>query len=139
MSRSFGPVVAINPDNNTIDRVHCHWCIFREWASKHASGGNVCTYVDRKNPTQIPDPAATPDFCEMKAGAIQDALDHARGVHHFVMRWSGRKTDEPREIYCGIPSEALRQFKLASRDAKRGTVRLENYSGGILAQWPDVK
>lgn len=72
----------------------------------------------------------------MKAGAIRDASDMANGVTHYVIRWSGRKSDDPREIYAGIPSEAHRQFRLASRDAKRGTVHLEDQAGAVLAKWP---
>lgn len=133
MSRSFGPVVIINPSSREVEKVHCNWCIFRSWRE----GKTVCGYQDRANPRDIPDPSATPDWCDMKAGNVRDSLDMANGVEHYVMRWSGRKTDEPREIYAGIPSEAERQFRLASRDAKRGTVQLEDRAGKVLAKWPE--
>lgn len=99
----------------------------------------MCNYGDRSNPRKIDDPNQTPDWCEMKAGSIRDAIDMANGVTHYVIRWSGRKSDEPREIYSGIPSEAARQFRLASRDAKRGTVRLEDWYGDALEVWPEAK
>lgn len=136
MTRSFGPVVVVNPNTLAVDRVHCNWCIFR---SHH--GSHTCTYQGNLVPAlkghrTLPDPSETPDWCQMKAGAIQDSLDMANGVTHRVWRWSGRITDAPRVIYEGIPSEALRQFKLASRDAKRGTVRLRDADGGHIAMWP---
>ena len=131
--RSFGPVVVLNPATSEVERVNCNYCIFRE----HRNLVHVCSHVDRKNPRPM-NPDETPDWCEMKADAIRDAQDMNRGTKHFVMRWSGRKSDEPREIYAGIPSEAARQFRLASRDAKRGTVQLEDRSGTVLAKWPEV-
>lgn len=74
----------------------------------------------------------------MKAGNVRDAEDMACGKKNYVVRWSGRRTDVPREIYAGIPSEASRQFRLASRDAKRGTVRLEDQTGRVLEEWPEA-
>ena len=133
MTRSFGPVVVLNPATSEVERVHCNFCIFRD----HRDLVHVCTHVDRKNPRTL-NPSETPDWCEMKASAIQDAQDMNRGVTHYVMRWSGRKSDDPREIWKGIPSEALRQFRLAARDAKRGTVNLEDGAGTVLARWPEV-
>ena len=135
MSRSFGPVVVIDPKTNDITRIHCNWCIFNDFRP----AGRVCGFGDRSNPRKIDDPNQTPDWCQMKAGNVRDALDMANGVTHFVIRWSGRKTDEPRELYAGIPSEAARQFRLASRDAKRGTVRLEDANGDTLQIWPEAK
>jgi hypothetical protein len=132
MSRSFGPVVVINPSSLEVEKVHCNWCCFRS----HRELRHVCVHPDRHNPRPI-DPDDTPDWCQMKAGNVRDAQDMANGVEHYVMRWSGRKTDEPREIYAGIPSEAARQFRLASRDAKRGTVQLEDRAGVVLAKWPE--
>lgn len=137
MTRSFGPVVVVNPDTTRVERVHCNWCIFR---SHH--GGHTCTCQGNLVPElnghrTLPDPSETPDWCQMKAGAIRDALDMARGVKHVVWRWSGRVTDQPRAIYAGIPSEAARQFRLASRDAKRGTVRLHDAAGRMIARWPN--
>lgn len=132
MSRSFGPVVVINPAGGEVARVHCNWCIFRDWRD----GAHACGHMDRKAPRAIPDPAITPDWCQMKAGAIRDASDMFHCVTHRVIRWSGRKTDEPREIFKGIPSEASRQFRLASRDAKRGTITLQDGAGVTLATWP---
>ena len=134
MTRSFGPIVIVNPATNEVERVSCNNCIFRTWRD----GSHACSHVDRNTPRHIPDPANTPDFCEMKAGAMRDASDMANGVEHYVVRWSGRKTDKPRVIYSGIPSEAERQFKLASRDAKRGTVALEDRAGELLAKWPET-
>ena len=131
MSRSFGPVVIVNRDTNQIDKVHCYWCIFLNNPTK------TCSHPDRSNPRKIPDADNTPDWCEMKADAIRDAEDMANGVTHYVMRWSGRRTDEPREVYVGIPSEAARQFRLTARDAKRGTVTLEDATGNTLATWPE--
>jgi hypothetical protein len=75
----------------------------------------------------------------MRAGAMQDARDMAHGVEHKVFRWSGRRTDEPRVIYSGIPSDASRQFRLASRDAKRGTVSLVGSSGEEIARHPAAR
>lgn len=135
MSRSFGPVVIVDPKTNKIDRIHCNWCIFNHFRL----AGRVCNHIDRSNPRKIDDPNQTPDWCQMKTGNIRDTLDMVNGVTHFVIRWSGRKTDEPREIYSGIPSEASRQFRLASRDAKRGTVRLEDAFGKTLEIWPEKK
>lgn len=130
--RAFGPVVTMKPDSAEIERVACSYCIFRTWKDQ----AHACSHADRNQPRTITDPSDTPDWCQMKAGAIRDAQDMANGVKHYVMRWSGRKTDEPREIYAGIPSEAERQFRLASRDAKRGTVQLEDRAGAVLAKWP---
>ena len=133
--RSFGPTVTVNPATNAVEKVSCSYCIFRTWRD----GSHACSHVDRTAPRYIDgnDPASTPDWCEMKAGAIRDATDMATGVEHYVVRWSGRKTDEPREIFGGIPSEAERQFRLASRDARRGTVQLEDRAGTVLASWPE--
>lgn len=131
--RSFGPVVVMKPDSTEIDRAHCNYCIFRQYRN----GAHNCDHKDRTNPRPIPDASNTPDWCEMKEGALRDASDMANEVTHYVMRWSGRKSDEPREIYAGIPSEAARQFRLASRDAKRGTVQLEDRAGAVLAKWPE--
>ena len=131
MSRSFGPVVVVNPKTNEVERVHCNWCIFRVW--RHSS--HACDHMDSRFPSSIPDPNSTPDWCEMKAAGVRDALDMANGVTHRVWRWSGRSTDAPRMIYEGIPSEALRQFKLASRAAKRGTVWLRDADGAHIAEW----
>jgi hypothetical protein len=133
MTRSFGPVVVVNPDTLSVERVHCNWCIFRRWHSQ----GEACDHMDRRFPKPIPDPGDTPEWCEMKAGAIRDSLDMASGVTQRVWRWSGRRTDEPRQIYAGIPSEAHRQFRLASRDAKRGTVTLIDADGEVIALWPE--
>lgn len=72
----------------------------------------------------------------MKAGAIRDSLDMAMGVNHRVWRWSGRRSDDPRVVYEGIPSEARRQFRLAARDAKRGTVSLFDEDQMPIAVWP---
>ena len=132
MSRSFGPVVIVDPKTNEISKVHCYWCIFLNNPAK------TCSHPDRSNPRKIDDPNDTPDWCEMKAGNIRDTMDIVNGVKHYVMRWSGRKTDEPREIYAGIPSEAARQFRLTSRDAKRGTVVLEDQFGKVLQSWPEA-
>jgi hypothetical protein len=135
MNRSFGPVVIVDPKTNEITRIHCHWCVFNAYSSI----GKACSYIDRSNPRKIDDPDQTPDWCEMKAGNIRDTHDMVNNVRHFVMRWSGRKTDLPREVYSGIPSEAARQFRRAARDAKRGTVRLEDRNGNTLAIWPEVQ
>jgi hypothetical protein len=131
MSRSFGPVVIVDPKTNEISKVHCGWCIFNDFRD----GGRACSHVNRANPRKIDDPGNTPEWCEMRAGNVQDTLDMVNDVRHYVYRWSGRKTDEPRKIYDGIPSEAARQFRLASRDAKRGTVQLEDAFGKVLDQW----
>lgn len=133
MSRSFGPVVVVDPSTNEVDRVHCHWCIFNDYRPT----GRVCSHIHRSNPRKIEDPDETPDWCKMKAGNIQDTLDMVRGVSHSVVRWSGRRTDEPRVIYEGIPSEAERQFRIASGYAKRGTVVLEGANGETIATWPE--
>lgn len=134
MSRSFGPVVIVDPKTKEITSVHCHWCIFNDYRP----AGRVCSHQNRSNPKPLDDPKNTPDWCQMKAGNIRDTLDMVNDVRHYVVRWSGRKTDEPREIYAGIPSEAARQFKLTARDAKRGTVQLEDAFGKVLQQWPEV-
>jgi len=131
MTRSFGPAVIIDPATNLVDRVTCNYCIFRNWRDVH----HVCTYGDSKIGRPLPDPSNTPDWCEMKAGAIRDSLDTANGVTHRVWRHSGRRTDHPRVIYEGIPSEAERQFRLASRDAKRGSVRLMDGDNKQIAVW----
>lgn len=128
MNRSFGPAIIVGAETNEIKRIHCHWCIFNRPRGK----SRVCEHAEAR---EI-EPEFTPDWCKMKQGALRDALDMVNGVTHFVIRWSGRKTDEPREIYSGIPSEAARQFRLASRDAKRGTVRLEDANGDTLEMWP---
>jgi hypothetical protein len=133
MTRSFGPVVVLNPATSDVERVHCNFCIFRS----HRNGVHVCTHGARTDGRPM-NPSETPDWCEMKADAIRDAQDMNRGVTHYVIRWSGRKSDHPRELYKGIPSEALRQFRLVSRDARRGTVHLEDGSGAVLAKWPEV-
>ena len=134
MSRSFGPVVIVDPKTNEIDRIHCHWCIFNDFRP----AGRVCSHIDRSNPRKIDDPNDTPDWCGMKASNIRDTMDIVNGVKHYVMRWSGRKTDESRQVYSGIPSEAERQFRLTSRDAKRGTVVLEDQFGKVLQSWPEA-
>lgn len=133
--RSFGPAVVADRDNKQISRIHCHFCMFK----RSTSTEHFCGYLDRINARKIDDPEHTPDWCEMKAGHVRDATDMMNGVTYYVIRWSGRKTDEPREIYAGIPSEASRQFRLASRDAKRGTVRLEDSFGKTLEMWPEAK
>lgn len=134
MNKSFGPVVIVDPKTNEISKVHCGWCIFNDFRP----AGQVCSHIDRSNPRVIDDPADTPDWCQMKAGNIRDTMDIVNGVEHYVMRWSGRKTDEPRQVYSGIPSEAERQFRLTSRDAKRGTVVLEDQFGKVLQSWPEA-
>ena len=132
MTKAFGPVVVVNPKTSEIERVHCNWCIFRTWRD----GVCACRYADDNAPRPIPDPGATPDWCEMKAGAIRDATDMAKGVTHRVYRWSGRRIDNQRVIFEGIPSEAKRQFNLAARDAKRGTVSLFDEGQKRIAVWP---
>jgi hypothetical protein len=108
--RSFGPSVFHEPDGTF--RASCNSCIFRTNAT--------CTHV---RPSRgIPDPSHTPEWCEMRAGMLRDAADMHNGVTHYVMRWSGRKTDEPREVFAGIPSEAHRKMRLIGRDLKRGAV-----------------
>jgi hypothetical protein len=108
--RSFGPSV-VREDDGTF-RASCSYCTFRE--------NRTCSYV---RPSQeIPDPSNTPEWCEMREGMLRDAADMHNGVTHYVMRWSGRKTDEPREVFAGIPSEAHRQMRLIGRDMKRGAV-----------------
>jgi hypothetical protein len=132
MTRAFGPVVTVNPSTHAVEKVSCSWCIFRSAAH---DAGYYCSHM-RGPRRKIPDIEATPDWCEMKAGSIRDAVDMSRGTHHYVMRWSGRRTDQPREVYCGIPSEAARAFRLISRSAKRGTVRLEDNLGNLIDAWP---
>jgi hypothetical protein len=134
MSRSFGPVVIVDPKTNDITRIHCHFCIFNDYRPS----GRVCSHVDRSNPRQIDNPDETPDWCQMKADAIRDTLDMVNGVEHTVVRWSGRKTADPRDVFTGIPSEAARQFRLASRKAKRGSVWLEDQMGTVLDKWPEA-
>ena len=119
VTRSFGPVVVVSTTGE-IREVHCSYCIFLFWRD----GLPVCTHQDRKAPRPIPDAGATPNWCEMRASAIHDALDMARGVMHRVYRWSGRRSDQPRMIFEGIPSEAAREFRWAARDIRRGTVTL---------------
>lgn len=127
--RSFGPSVIHSQHDGTF-RASCHSCTFLI----NERGQKVCRYV---NPMRaVPDPSNTPDWCQMRAPMIRDAKDLAAGVEHKVFRWSGRRSDDPRVIYCGIPSEAARQFRLAARDAKRGTVRLVDDSGRELARHP---
>jgi len=134
--RSFGPAVIHAPNATQIERVSCSYCMFR---NPHNSG-DACTYKDRSNPTPIPDPKNTPDWCEMKAGAVRDATDTINGVVHYVIRWSSKgKTGEGREVYEGIPSEAMRQFRLATRNAKRGAIELQTTTGQTLASWPDTE
>lgn len=130
--RSFGPQVTIDPITKKAREVHCNWCVFRTFRL----GQHACSHADRSNPRIMETPNTTPDWCEMKAGMIRDAEDMASGVKHYVVRWSGRKTDEPREIYEGIPSEAELQFKLTARKAKQGTVELQTTTGKVLAKWP---
>lgn len=135
MTRSFGPVVIVDPKTKEITRIHCNWCIFNDFRPS----GRVCRHVDSSNPLKIEDPEQTPNWCQMKAANIRDTMDLVNKVSHTVVRWSGRKTDLPRTIYSGIPSEAARQFRLAFRDAKRGTVRLEDANGFMLEMWPEPK
>lgn len=125
--RSFGPSVFCEPDGTF--RPSCHSCTFLVLYGK-----DMCRHV---NPMRaVPDPSNTPEWCAMRAPMLRDAKDMASGVEHKVFRWSGRRSDDPRIIYCGIPSEASRQFRLASRDAKRGTVRLVDEHGHELARHP---
>ncbi len=117
--RSFGPSVYHNEDGSF--RASCGSCIFLT----PQGTTNMCRYRQRQM-QEVLDPRNTPDWCEMRDGMLQDAKDMAAGIEHKVVRWSGRRTDEPRVIFHGIPSEAERQFRLAARDAKRGTVQLMN-------------
>ena len=139
MTRSFGPAVYTDPATKALMRATCGMCMFRNWRG----GDHACTYPENMALRDMPyrpieNTSDTPDWCKMKAGAIRDATDMAKGFEHYVVRWSGRKTDVPREIYAGIPSEADRQFRLASRDAKRGTVQLQTLAGKVLRQWPEA-
>jgi len=135
MTRSFGPAVISTASDTQIDRVTCSYCMFRN----HHNGADACTYKDRSNPTPIPDPQNTPDWCEMKAGAVRDATDTINGVLHYVVRWPSKaKSEEGREVYEGIPSEAMRQFRLVTRKAKRGAIELQTSTGRTLASWPDT-
>jgi len=58
--RSFGPAVVHEPDGTF--RASCTWCHFRIHTS--------CTH--KKPPQTIPDPANTPDWCDMRAGMLAD-------------------------------------------------------------------
>lgn len=131
MNRSFGPAIIVDAETNEIKRIHCHWCIFNRPRGK----SRVCDHAEAR---EI-EPELTPDWCKMKQDALRDARDIIAGVKFRVIRWSGRKTDEPRELYAGIPSEAARHFRIAARDAKRGTVRLEDGSGKTIEMWPEAK
>lgn len=129
--RSFGPIVR---QTEGCDDFHasCDWCMFRTYRN----GSQMCRYVDPLR--EIPDPANTPEWCSMREGSLRDARDMAAGIEHKVFRWSGRRTDDPRVIFCGIPSEASRQFRLAVRSVKRGTVRLTDEHGEELARFPEA-
>lgn len=125
--RSFGPSV-FHEQGGTF-RPSCHSCTFLV-----RYGKDMCRYV---NPMRaIPDPNNTPEWCQMRDLMIRDARDIAAGIEHKVFRWSGRKTDDPRIVFCGIPSDAARQFRLAAREVRRGMVRLVDEHGQELARHP---
>ena len=110
---SFGPAIYHEPDGTF--RASCTSCRFRVDAT--------CTYT-RQERRIIPDVSNTPAWCEMREGMLRDAADMANGVTHRVARWSGRKTDEPREVFRGIPSDAAHRFRAIVSQARRGAVIL---------------
>lgn len=130
--RTFGPTVFQRDDDGEFSAA-CQssrmYCTFLS----SSSGAHVCRYRQER---VVPDPKNTPEWCVMRADMLRDARDMASGVKHYVERWSGRRTDEPRVIYSGIPSEAERQFRLASRSVKRGTLRLTDRHDNELARFP---
>ena len=76
----------------------------------------------------------------MLKGTMQDARDAAAGIKHYVMRWSGRKTDEPREVYAGIPSDAAWKMRLIGGSLKPGSVYVVDRQGREVDRWaPAVK
>lgn len=71
MQRSFGPVVVL-PDGTDTFTAKCYSgsvdCTFRI--------GDTCTHV--RPSRKIPALPHTPDWCEMKRSALEDARDMAR-------------------------------------------------------------
>jgi len=60
--RSFGPTI-IRPDDKASWRAICTWCCFRV--------GTTCTH--QRPSRRIPNPEATPDWCELLADMIAEA------------------------------------------------------------------
>jgi hypothetical protein len=120
---SFGPSIYHEKDGSF--RASCNSCRFLI-----TYGKSMCRY---RNPMEhVPDPSNTPDWCEMRDDMLRDAADMANDVRHYVMRWSGRKLDEPRTVFVGIPSEAHRKMRLIGRDIKRGSVFIRDSVGNEI-------
>lgn len=133
MARTFGPSI-FQRDADGEFSASCQaggmYCVFLS----SSGAAHVCRHQGQPRP--IADPKNTPEWCVMRADMLRDARDMAAGVEHYVERWSGRRSDEPRIIYSGIPSDAERQFRIASRTVKRGTLRLIDQRDNELARFP---
>lgn len=72
--RTFGPVVVQNEGSDEFVAKCLHqgyYCIF--------GVGNECTHVRDRADRAIPSDNTTPDWCEMKGGALADAKGMSEG------------------------------------------------------------